>query len=122
MKSFTSKPADRSKPVDFELDGEHYIFNPPKQSTQLVSLLQVKGQGTVADIERVAAMFSWLGTGLNRDHEPRKGKTGHTEMVDDCQACKIQARLEDQDDDLEIEEVLELITWLMGEVAGRPTT
>lgn len=122
MKAFTSKIVPTAKTIDFELDGVYYSFLPPKQSTQLVALLQIRGHGTEADIQRAGAMFSWLALGLNREHEPRKGQDGHTNAVDNCQACKIQMRLEDPDDALEIETVMDLITWLMGESAGRPTT
>lgn len=122
IKAFTSRPASIAKTIDFELDGETYEFVPPKQSMQLVAMMQVKGKGMEADLERVGAMFSWLSVGLNREHDGRKGKPGHEDYVDECQACKIQARLEDPDDNLEVETVMDMITWLMGEAAGRPTT
>jgi hypothetical protein len=125
MKAFSTKPIDAGKDVDFELDGDTYTFTPPKTSTSIVAMMQVKGDSMEANLQRVQAMFTWLGQGLNREHEPKKGRKpqpGHDEYVDGCQACLIQSRLEDPDDDLDVDTVMETITWLMGEVSGRPTT
>lgn len=122
MKAFTSKPTEVQKDIDFELDGTHYTFNPPKTTTQIVAIMQVKGSGTEADLQRAGAMLVWLSNGLNREHEPRKGKGGHDDFVEDCQSCQIDARLSDPDDVLELETVMEVITFLMEEVSGRPTT
>lgn len=123
MKAFTTKPVAVAKVIDFELDGTHYSFNPPKTSTQLVAMMQVRGKDTAADLQRAGAMFAWLGHGLNSTHEPIRGKQeGHEEFVKDCQACHLQARLEDPSEPLEVETVMEIISWLMGEVTSRPTT
>lgn len=122
MKAFTSKPTELRKEIDFELDGKTYTFNPPKTTTQLVAMMQVKGNDTNADLQRAGAMLTWLSNGLSREHEARKGKGGHNEFVDDCQSCDIDARLQDPDDNLELETVMELIAFLMETVSGRPTT
>lgn len=122
MKAFTSKPTDLLKDVDFELDGKHYSFKPPKTTTQIVGMMQVRGRGFDADLQRANQMLIWLSNGLNREHESRKGKAGHEEHVEGCQSCDIAARLVDPDDALELEMVMEVIAWLMEEVSGRPTT
>lgn len=122
MKAFTSKPTDLLKQIDFELDGKHYSFQPPKTTTQIVGMMQVKGRGFDADLQRAGQMLVWLSHGLNREHETRKGVAGHEEYVENCQSCDISARLADPDDELELEMVMEVITFLMEEVSGRPTT
>lgn len=125
MKSFSTKPIEVGKPIEFDLDGDVMVFTPPKTATSIVGMMQVKGDDTNANLQRVAAMFTWLGQGLNREHEPRKGRKtqpGHEDYVEGCQACLVQSRLEDPDDDLDVEQVMEHISWLMGEVSGRPTT
>lgn len=122
MKAFTSKPADLLKDIDFELDGKHYSFKPPKTTTQIVGMMQVKGRGFEADLARAGQMLVWLSYGLDRDHETRKGVEGHEEYVEGCQSCDISARLGDPDDALELEMVMEVIAWLMEQVSGRPTT
>lgn len=122
MKAFTSKPTELRKEIDFELDGKTYVFNPPKTTTQLVAMMQVKGNDTNADLQRAGAMLVWLSNGLNREHEARKGVSGHSSFVEGCQSCEIDARLQDPDDALELETVMELIAFLMESVSGRPTT
>lgn len=122
MKAFTSKPTELQKDLDFELDGKHYTFNPPKTTTQIVSMMSVKGTGFEADLQRAGSMMTWLSNGLSREHEGKKGKGGHFEFVEDCQSCDISNRLEDPDDGLELDTVMDLISWLMEQVSGRPTT
>jgi hypothetical protein len=124
MKAFTSKPTEVRKPIEFELDGTEYTFNPPKTTSQLVSMMQVKGNDVTADLERANAMLVWLSHGLNREHEPnpRKKSPGHDTFVEDCQSCDILSRLEDPDDPLELDTVMEVISHLMEKVSGRPTT
>lgn len=124
IKAFTSKPTTVNKPIDFDLDGVTYTFNPPKTTTQLVSIMQVKGSGDEANLQRAGAMLVWLSNGLNREHEPKPAKKhkGHEVYTEDCQSCAINARLQDPDDALELETVMEVLTGLMEEVSGRPTT
>lgn len=125
MKPYSSTPLKAGEPVEFEIDGDKYTFTPPKKATSTVALLQAHGDGTEANMSRVGAMFSWLGHGLNRGHETKYGKAaqpGHATYVEGCQACFLQARLEDPDDDLDISKVMDVINDLLSEVSGRPTT
>ncbi len=122
MKAFTSKPTDLLKPIDFELDGKTYTFNPPKTTTQIVSMMTVRGKGFEADLQRAGSMLVWLSNGLDRKHETRKGVPGHEEYVEGCQSCDIHNRLNDPDDTLELDTVMEVIAHLMETVSGRPTT
>jgi hypothetical protein len=122
LKAFTSKPAETQKVIDFELDGKHYTFNPPKTTTQIVQMMSVKGKGFEADLQRANSMLVWLSNGLNREHETRKGVPGHDEYVEGCQSCDVAARLADPDDGLELDLVMEVVAWLMEEISGRPTT
>lgn len=125
MKSFTTKPAQEIKPIDFELDGQHYSFSPPKTSAQLVGIMAVRGKGMEADLERAGSMLRWFSFGLNKDHDPNPAKkqAGHDSFVEDCQACAVQAQLDDPTPgSLELETVLEVIAWLIEEASARPTT
>jgi hypothetical protein len=122
VKAFTSKPTDLLKDIDFELDGKHYTFKPPKTTTQIIGMMQVKGRGFEADLQRANHMLVWMSHGLNREHESRKGVVGHEEYVEGCQSCDVSARLADPDDALELEQVMEVVAWLMEQVSGRPTT
>lgn len=122
MKQFNSKAPEERAVISFELDGHTYHFTPVKQSTQLIKLVTVKSKGTEGDLERVGAMFDWLAAGLDRDYYKAYQKDPEAEPADDSQWKHLIGRLEDPDDNLELETVTEVITWLMGEVAGRPTT
>lgn len=125
MKSFSTKSIDAGGVIEFELDGDVYQFNPPKTATSFAAIMQIKGDSNEANIARLAAMFMWLGQGLNREHQTRTGRKaqpGHLSYVEGCTVCLLNDRLEDPDDDLEVSDVVDKITWLMGEVSGRPTT
>lgn len=122
MKAFTSKPTETQKEIDFELDGKHYTFKPPKTTTQIVQMMGVKGTGFEADLQRANSMLVWLSNGLSREHETRKGVPGHNEYVEGCQSCDVSSRLQDPDDSLELDVVMEVVAWLMEQVSGRPTT
>lgn len=123
MKAFTSKPAAAQKDIDFELDGTHYSFSPPKTTSQLIGIMSVRGKDTQADLERASHMLAWFGNGLNKEHQPRKGEGGHEEFVEGCQACDIDDKLNDPTPGtLELETVMEVIGWLMEESSSRPTT
>lgn len=124
MKAFTSTPTKINKPIHFDLDEVTYEFNPPKTTTQVIAIMQIKGNSDEANLQRAAAMLVWLSNGLNKDHEPKPAKKhkGHEEYTEDCQSCAINARLADPEDVLELETVMEVLTALMEEVAARPTT
>lgn len=121
---FTSAPATLGKPIEIEdLDGESYTFTPGKTSGPMMKIMQ--GGPKDKDMKSLGAMLTWFAHGLNREHEQKWGKNaqpGHEEYTEGCQACEIQARLDDPDDPLVIETVFEVITELMGKVSGLPTT
>lgn len=85
-------------------------------------MMQVRGRGFEADLQRANQMLIWMSHGLNREHETRKGVAGHEDYVEGCQSCDVAARMTDPDDSLELEMVMEVIAWLMEQVSGRPTT
>lgn len=123
MKNFETKPSKRGSDIDFTLDGETYTFSPPKQATLMLGMIEGAGEkGAMATFLPVGSMFSWLAVGLNKEHEGTRKKPGHDNYVEGCQACRIHERLIDTDDELDIDQVTEIINWLIGETAGRPTT
>lgn len=98
-KTFTSAALRiAADPIEFVLDGETYSFIPQKTSILAVSGLnggsaQIKGQ------------LDWLGAGLS-----------------DEQGKRILDRLLDPTDDLELVTIIQIVSFLLGEIAGRPTT
>lgn len=123
MRNFETQPTKRGQDIKFQLDGEEFVFTPPKQSALLLAMVEGAGdKGTLANFVPIGSMFSWLAAGLDKTHEGSRKKPGHDNYVEGCQACRIHERLVDLDDDLDIEQVTEVINWLLAEVTGRPTT
>jgi hypothetical protein len=123
MKNFETKPSKRGADIDFDLDGETFTFSPPKQAALMLGMVEgASEKGALATFLPIGSMFSWLATGLNKEHEGSRKKPGHDSYVEGCQACRIHERLTDPDDDLDLDQVTEVINWLLGEASGRPTT
>lgn len=122
-KQFTSKIVEKRDDIEFEIDGTKFYFKPVKQSTQLIKMLTVRGKGPEAEMERVASMLDWLAYGLDREYyKAYKKDPEHAVPGPDSQWQKLLDKLEDPDDPLELETVTEIITYLMEEITGRPTT
>lgn len=117
MKTF-SGTASKSQPIEFELNGKTYTFAPTKKASVLMALLVAGGKSEFKEMDRISQLLDWFSNGLNKDHNKK-----HDAHVEGCQACDIQARLADVDDDLDFDTVIEVTSWLMGEVSGAvPTT
>ncbi len=97
-KTFTSaRQRISTEPIEFELDGDTYSFTPQKTTALAVS-------GLNGGSEQIKGQLNWLGAGLS-----------------DEQAKKILDRLLDPADDLELVTVIQIVGFLLGEMAGRPT-
>lgn len=117
VKSFVSDPTKLGAPIDLELDGETYTFTPTKTDTMFIGLMV--GRRSKNGFDSLNAQFSWFANGLNPDHESDEAHDG---TVEGCQACRIFNRIQDPKDALTLKTVNTAIDWLLGEVAGRPTT
>lgn len=117
MRVFTSKDSDPQEPIPFEADGKQYSFTPSKK-VDLLNVLLVPGKGATKELDRTSQILNWFSKGLNKDHNEK-----HDNWTADCQACDIEKRINDDDDKLKKETILEIATWLIGEVSGsRPTS
>lgn len=116
MLNFTS-PAREGRPIQFALDGETYMFDPPKAAI-LVESLRADADPTA----QLSAIMSWLGNGLSPDHEPDVATEGHQEAVPGCQACHLEARLRSPKDPLDLDTLAEVAKGLVEEAARRPPT
>ncbi len=121
-KSFTSKAPEKRDAIEFELQGEVFWFEPVKQSTQLIRLMTIRGHSNEADLDRAGTMLDWLAAGLDREFYKKWQKDPNAVPEADSQWAKLLDMLGDPDNDLELDAVTDAIQWLMGEVAGRPTT
>jgi hypothetical protein len=113
VKQFTSSNANKSEPIIFELVGKSYTFAPVKKSSVIMALMVPGSKSELRELDRVSQLLDWFSHGLNKDHNKK-----HDKHVDGCQACDVQARIADEDDDLDFETVLEATAWVMGEVSG----
>lgn len=104
MKSYQSKHRDR-KVIAFELDGRTFQFTAPKESATLIAMLGAVGSSD-GQVQAQAArqMLNWFDDGLTEDD------MNH-----------IRARLEDNDDDLELADLVEITNDLLAEAMDRPT-
>ena len=119
MKTFKSADLHKFAPIEFELDGEMYSYQPGKRSDVLLALIVPGGgKGATKELDRTGQLLNWFANGLNSEHNEK-----HDRNVEDCQACKIEKKLRDPNDPLDVETVIEVATWLIGESTGsRPTT
>lgn len=87
----------RREPITFTLDGDEYTFTPVKTAGAVL--------GVVHDGEdELKALFDWFDEGLSEEDSQR-----------------IENRLRDPDDDLDIPDVANVIRALLEKVSGRPT-
>jgi hypothetical protein len=94
----------RNDPIEFTLDGEQYLFTPPKSAGMLLAMAGADNSEIAANSAMIRALFDWLGDGLPEE-----------------QSQRLMARLQDKEDDLDTDTLIQIIQGLQKEVAGRPT-
>jgi hypothetical protein len=96
------KVAARSrKPITFDLGGGHeYTFTPPKQAEMVLPMLDADN-----DLEAARAAFEWLDKGMSEEDR-----------------AHLSARLRDPEDDLDIDVLEDVVSALVEQTGGRPTT
>jgi hypothetical protein len=132
-REFTSS-VRRDEPLTFKLDGVEYGFRPPKAAVQMMPIYTGS-----TDVEYMEARFTWLEKGLNAfdwsvlDEGARRAAHGIEDSVvmiparppEDwrgAQAIGLEARLRDDYDDFDVQDLERILDGLTQEVAGRPTT
>lgn len=122
MKNYRSSPL-QVKTSQFELDDKTYTFTHPKRAALVAPIfatatLQDKDDGNMQHLSNFYVFFL---RGLGKGHIATAKRDGHVEYVEGCQACEIVARLDDDDDDLDTEQIGEIINDLIAESGDRPT-
>jgi hypothetical protein len=99
--SFKARKRDRS-PVSFDIEGDKhtYEFKPPKTAKMVVPMLDSDN-----DLDAAKAFFGWLDEGLSEEDREH-----------------LLARLRDDEDDLDFEDLEDIVEGIVEEVSGRPTT
>lgn len=92
----------RRGPVTFDLEGDshEYTFKPPKTAAMVLPMLDAED-----DLEAAKAAFAWLDKGMSEEDR-----------------AHLTARLYNEDDDLDIEDLEDVVAGLVEKVSGRPTT
>lgn len=95
--------ARRKTPIEFTIEGDDYVYKfvAPKRAKLILPMLS----GDHSETDSIRDLFAWLRKGLGDD--------AFTHMLD---------RLEDEDDDLDIDILQELSQNLTKEVSGRPSS
>lgn len=104
-KEFTTKERV-PQVIEFDLDGEHYVFTVPKRSGLIMSVVTtvgINGRGST-DADSVKDLLNWIGEGLPED-----------------QATRLLDRLTDPNDDFDLDNINEIARFLLAESGKRPT-
>lgn len=86
----------RKEPITFTLDGDEYTFNPPKTAGVVLEYAETGND--------IGPLLDWLDEGLSEE-----------------QAKRIEDRLRDPDDDLDMDTLGDIVAALFEQVSGRPT-
>jgi hypothetical protein len=104
-KEFTTTGRPRQV-IEFDLDGEHYTFTAPKRAGLIMSVVAtvgIDGKGST-ESDSVRDLLNWVGEGLPDD-----------------QGERLMARLQDPEDDFDLENINEIARYLLGQTSNRPT-
>lgn len=102
MKSYKTEHVEREV-IQFELDGVTFEFTPPKSSKLVMGMVQADNADE-AGFYATRDMFNWLGLGLS-----------------DEQGQLLLDRLNDPEDDLDLDVLGEIVKDLVAEASNRPT-
>lgn len=99
--------ARRTEPIPFTIEGDDHVYQfvPPKRAAMVLDAVGVNASDDDAVANVIRQQFDWLGDGLGEE-----------------QAARIETRLRDPNDDLDVDVLQELLKWLLEQASGRPTT
>jgi hypothetical protein len=103
MSDLSFKVAKRDRtPITFEIDGDDHIytFKPPKQAAMVLNVM-----AAMDDVGAARAAFGWLDKGMSEEDR-----------------AHLEARLRDEEDDIDFDVLEDIVTDLVEKVSGRPTT
>jgi hypothetical protein len=103
-KSFATKVREKQV-IDFDIDGEPFTFTPPKRAGLIASVVSSVGlDGRATDTDSVRDLLNWMGDGLP-----------------EAQKDRVIERLNDPEDDFDLDTVNDIARYLLGQSSGRPT-
>lgn len=92
---------DGAGPLQFTLDGEEFVINPPTPGQ--VAIIMAEQSGDTG--RQIASVIDFLDA-----------------ILDEAGKRRFRDRLLDRDDPFDLEQVQEIIEWAMDEWSSRPTT
>jgi len=103
-KQFYTKEKEQ-KIVEFDLDDRHIVFTVPKRSGLIASVINKVGlDSRNLDTDSTRDLLNWLGEGLS-----------------DEDGEWIFARLTDEEDQFDLDDINEIAKYILGQSANRPT-
>lgn len=85
-------------------DPDLFHFTPGKQAAQFLDVIDAEDDDEGGKVAAAQGNWAWFRNGLPGDEYDR-----------------LVARLRDDDDPLDVDQIAEIISWLMGKAAKRPT-
>lgn len=104
-KAFTTAAKQRDE-IPFTIDDDEFHFDPPKLAKAMLPILDGSSGGDEQQqMAATKAMWDWLRAGLP-----------------EAEYKRLTARMDDDDDHFDIEDLVEVVRYLVSEVSGRPST
>lgn len=103
-KQFETKPKEK-KIVEFDIDDRHIVFEVPKKSGLIASVVNSVGlDSRNLDTDSTRDLLNWLGDGMTEED----GEW-------------ILSRLKDPKDEYDLEDINEIAKYILGQTSNRPT-
>ncbi len=103
-KQFVTQEKER-KVVEFDVDDRHIVFQVPKKSGLIASVVNKVGlDSRNLDTDSTRDLLNWLGEGMTEDDSKW--------LLD---------RLLDVDDEFDLEDINEIAKYILGQTSNRPT-
>lgn len=106
MKQFRTEK-ERAQPIVFAIDADEFEWTPPKQAGLLLDTIGLgvdRERLDDARMDQVRAQIDWVSSGLHPDDRDL--------LLD---------RLRDPDDSFDVDQLVEVMKWLIEQTTARPT-
>lgn len=106
MKQFRTE-SERAKPILFAVDDDEFEWTPPKQAALLLDTIGLGGDRERLDdprMDQVRGQIDWVSSGLHPQDRDL--------LLD---------RLRDPDDPFDVDQLVEIMKWLVEQSTARPT-
>lgn len=103
-KQFVTQEKER-KTVEFDVDDRHIVFQVPKKSGLIASVVNKVGlDSRNLDTDSTRDLLNWLGEGMTEDD-----------------SAWLLGRLLDPDDEFDLDDINEIAKYILGQTTNRPS-